>query len=57
MSSKDKYIKEVWERDELIEFLTSMEWFGLLTYVQAHTGQEVTLYRKGDMYYLPEQVI
>jgi len=52
-----EYIKETWKREDLIEFLTAMEWDGLRTYVEAQTTQEVVLYRKGDMFYLPEQAI
>ena len=52
-----EYIKEVWEREELIRFLTAMEWFYLLAAVEASREQHITMYRKDDMYYFPEQVV
>lgn len=52
-----EYVKEEWEREELIDFLNAMELYGLLAYVNAYDGDKITLYRKDGMYYLPEQVI
>ena len=51
------YIKEVWDREDLLEFLSHMEWDNLFLAVEASREQTITMYRKGDMFYFPEQVI
>ena len=51
------YEKEVWEREDLLEFLELMEWENLRVAVEASREQEITMYRKGDMFYFPEQVV
>lgn len=50
------YIKEIWEREELIRFFADMNWENLRAAVEASRDQEITVYRKNGMYYFPEQV-
>lgn len=52
------YIREEWQRDDLLEFLSTIGWRGLAAAIEATTndGDSVVIYRKGDMFYLPEQV-
>ena len=48
-------IKEIWERGELVRFLYSIGDLNLLAYVAMKEGNEITLYRKDDTYYTPEE--
>ena len=51
------YIKEVWDREDLLDFLGHCEWDNLRAAVEASRAQKITMYRKGDMFYFPEQVV
>jgi len=52
-----EYVKEVWDREDLLDFLECMEWDNLRMAVEASREQKITMYRKGDMFYFPEQVV
>jgi len=52
-----KYEKEIWDREDLLEFLKCMEWDDLHAAVKARREQKITMYSKNEMLYFPEQVI